>query len=149
MNFKETVVSLAEYFAEVKSLKEAGIDIVKLDAHKKLYDIVLQQMIAFYGFHETAAIVKNAFDGKMSDHDLDVLTDLIFPTTEPAETEQMGEQNVEDSSYEAPQVSETSPKYFINGKEVTAEEFDTMTKKFEDGFNIRFTNDWLLRTLLG
>lgn len=148
MNFKETVVNLAEYFAEVKNLKEAGIDIIKLEAHKKLYDFALTQMIELYGFHETMAIIKNAYDNKISERDLNVLEDLVFPSKSTPEHVSAAEEtfNVA-SNYEAPQIKENTPKYFINGEEVSAKEFDAVADKFRDGFNLRFTNDWILRNI--
>lgn len=112
MYFFTVMHNLADYFSEVKSLKEAGIDIHKLDAHKRLYDMHLQNLIGVFGLNETIAMVNQAYAGKVSQKDLEVLYDLLYPITDetnvPFKEEEPDRNQVESKpEYEAPTVMYT------------------------------------------
>lgn len=135
IKFKETMTALHEYFTELKDLKEAGLDLIKFDAHKTLYNIVIKNLIEQYGFDEAGVMIQNAYEGKVSDSDLDALYHLI------------GAANTDENIPEEP-VKEESPKYFVDDKPVSKEEYE---KALEDAQRVfaSFSNDWILRNILG
>jgi hypothetical protein len=158
MDFNQTMRDLATYFHEVKELKEAGIDICKLLAHKTLYDAYLQQLIAVYGFNGVLAMLQYAEKNKVSDQDLEILYDLIYPT--PTETEdrseplQVGTPATEDCNN--PTSSEYTPptveaKFYINGELVSEEEYNKSIEKwYKTKRDDRFLDAaQMLRNILG
>lgn len=134
IKFKETMTALHEYFTELKDLKEAGLDLIKFDAHKTLYNIVIKNLIEQYGFDEAGVMIQNAYDGKISDSELKELYHLV-------------EVNDEEDISEEP-VKEEAPKYFVDDKPVTKEEYEKALEDVERVF-ASFSNDWILRNILG
>lgn len=135
IKFKETMTALHEYFTELKDLKEAGLDLIKFDAHKTLYNIVIKNLIEQYGFDEAGVMIQNAYEGKVSDSDLDALYHLIGAANT--------DENIPEES-----IKEESPKYFVDDKPVSKEEYE---KALEDAQRVfaSFSNDWILRNILG
>ena len=135
IKFKETMTALHEYFTELKDLKEAGLDLIKFDAHKTLYNIVIKNLIEQYGFDEAGVMIQNAYEGKVSDSDLDALYHLVRIASS------------EESVPEEP-VKEEAQKYFVDDKPVTKEEYEKALEDVERVF-ASFSNDWILRNILG
>lgn len=141
-NLKKTVCAIAEYFEEVKSLKEAGLDIVKFAAHKQLYDMFMLGLIETFGFHEAMAIIKNANEGRTSDRDIEILHNLIFPeaVSEPEFVEEQKEPEVEQKKPVNREEKRITSSYFVNDKEVDRETFLKFAEDFEvfgDLFTLR------------
>lgn len=163
-NFKETVRSLAAYFEEIKSLKEAGLDLMKLDAHNSLYKMLLERLIETYGYNEIIAMLKYADENKTTDRDLEILYDLLYPSDEyprpmldeeekdaPCE-EGLGklpeekDECVSKEEYEKPTFA---AKFFINNEEVTEADFNKATKAMMEHREKFVPEAWLLRNIFG
>lgn len=140
IKFKETMLALNEYFTELKDLKNAGLDLIKFDAHKSLYNIVVKNLIETFGFDEAGVMVQNAYEGKISDAELDHLYEIVCPM----ETEFSGTE----PDPEVKESEENVPKYFIDDKPVSKEEYEEALKDVERIF-ASFSNDWLLKNILG
>lgn len=158
MNFNQTMRDLATYFQEVKELKEAGIDICKLLAHKTLYDAYLQQLIAVYGFNGVLAMLQYAEKNKVTDQDLKILYDLMYPT--PIETEDKNKSSKVDTPVTVGCDNPTSPEYtspkveakfYINGELVSEEEYNKSIEKwYKTKRNDRFLDTaQMLKNILG
>ena len=80
-------------------------------------------------------MIQNAYEGKVSDSDLDALYRLV------------GIASSEESVPEEP-VKEEAPKYFVDDKPVTKGEYEKALEDVERVF-ASFSNDWLLRNILG
>lgn len=148
-NFKETVRSLAAYFEEVKSLKEAGLDLMKFDAHNSLYKMLLEHLIETYGYNEAIAMLKYADENKTTDRDLEILYDLLYPSDEhprPMLDEEEKDECAPKKEYEKPSFT---AKFYVNNKEVTEEEFDKAVKTMQEHREKFLPDDWLLRNILG
>ena len=139
IKFKETMLALNEYFTELKDLKNAGLDLIKFDAHKSLYNIAVKNLIETFGFDEANIMIQNAFEGKVSDVELDNLYKIVCPM----ETEFSGPE----PDPEVKESEEDAPKYFIDDKPVSKEEYEEALKDVERIF-ASFSNDWLLRNIL-
>lgn len=158
-NFKETVRSLAAYFEEVKSLKEAGLDLMKFDAHNSLYKMFLERLIETYGYNEMIAILKYADENKTTDRDLEILYDLLYPSDEHPrpvmdEEEKGTPYKAEDAPCEKECVKEYekptfTAKFFINDEEVTEADFNKATKAMMERREKFVPEAWLLRNIFG
>lgn len=156
-NFKETVRSLAAYFEEVKSLKEAGLDLMKLDAHSSLYKMLLERLIETYGYNEIIAMLKYADENKVTDRDLEILYDLLYPSDEhPRPVMDEEEKNVSCKADNTPCEKECvkeyekptfTAKFFINDEEVTEADFNKATKAIMDHREKFMPEVWLLRNI--
>ena len=158
-NFKETVRSLAAYFEEVKSLKEAGLDLMKFDAHNSLYKMLLERLIETYGYNEMIAMLKYADENKVTDRDLEILYDLLYPSDEyprpmldeeekdaPCKAEDAPCEKECTKEYEKPTLT---AKFFINNKEVTEADFNKATKAMMERREKFVPEAWLLRNIFG
>lgn len=158
-NFKEIVRSLAAYFEEVKSLKEAGLDLMKFDAHNSLYKMLLERLIETYGYNEIIAMLKYADENKTTDRDLEILYDLLYPSDEYPrpmldEEEKDALCKAEDApcekkcakEYEKPTLT---AKFFINNEEVTEADFNKATKAMMERREKFVPEAWLLRNIFG
>lgn len=139
IKFKETMLALNEYFTELKDLKNAGLDLIKFDAHKSLYNIAVKNLIETFGFDEANIMIQNAFEGKVSDVELDNLYKALCPV----EINHYGPE----PDPEVKESEENAPKYFIDDKPVSKEEYEEALKDVERVF-ASFSNDWLLRNIL-
>ena len=163
-NFKETVRSLAAYFEEVKSLKEAGLDLMKFDAHNSLYKMLLERLIGTYGYNEMIAMLKYADENKTTDRDLEILYDLLYPSDEhprPVMDEEekevpceeglgkLQEENDECAPKQEYEKPAFTAKFFINDEEVTEADFNRATKTMMERREKFLPDDWLLRNILG
>ena len=163
-NFKETVRSLAEYFEEVKSLKEAGLDLMKFDAHNSIYKMYLGLLVETYGYNEMIAMLKYADENKTTDRDLEILYDLLYPQVEnprPVTDEEEKNSPCEEGLGKLPEEKdECAPrneyekpaftaKFFINDEEVTEADFNKATKAMLERREKFLPDDWLLRNILG
>ena len=140
IKFKETMLALNEYFTELKDLRNAGLDLIKFDAHKSLYNIVVKNLIETFGFDEAGVMVQNAYEGKISDAELNHLYKIVCPT----ETEISGPE----PDSEVKESEENAPMYFVDDKPVSKEEYEEALKDVERVF-ASFSHDWLLRNILG
>ena len=158
-NFKETVRSLAAYFEEVKSLKEAGLDLMKFDAHNSIYKMFLGLLVETYGYNEMIAMLKYADENKTTDRDLEILYDLLYPSDEhprpvmdkeekddPCEAEDTPCEKECPNEYEKPSFT---AKFFINNKEVTEADFNKATKAMMERREKFVPEAWLLRNIFG
>lgn len=158
-NFKETVRSLAAYFEEVKSLKEAGLDLMKFDAHNSIYKMYLGLLVETYGYNEMIAMLKYADENKTTDRDLEILYDLLYPSDEhprPMLDEEEKDAPCEGSNvpcekectkeYEKPTFT---AKFFINNEEVTEADFNKATKAMMERREKFLPEAWLLRNIFG
>lgn len=163
-NFKETVRSLAAYFEEVKSLKEAGLDLMKFDAHNSLYKMLLERLIKTYGYNETIAMLKYADENKATDRDLEILYDLLYPSDEyprPMLDEEGKNTPCEEGLGKLPEEKdECAPrkeyekpsftaKFFINDEEVTEADFNKATKDIMERREKFLPEAWILRNIFG
>ena len=158
-NFKETVRSLAAYFEEVKSLKEAGLDLMKFDAHNSIYKMYLGLLVEIYGYNEIIAMLKYADENKTTDRDLEILYDLLYPSDEYPrpmldEEEKDAPCKAEDAPCEKECVKEYekpafTAKFFINDKEVTEADFNKATKAMMERREKFVPEAWLLRNIFG
>ena len=161
-NFKETVRSLAAYFEEVKSLKEAGLDLMKLDAHNSLYKMLLERLIETYGYNEIIAMLKYADENKTTDRDLEILYDLLYPSDEyprPMLDEEEKDVSCEEGLGKLPEEKdECAPrneyekpiftaKFFINDEEVTEADFNKATKTMMERREKFMPEVWLLKNI--
>ena len=162
-NFKETVRSLAAYFEEVKSLKEAGLDLMKFDAHNSLYKMLLERLIETYGYNEMIAMLKYADGNKATDRDLEILYDLLYPSDEHPRPVMDEEKDApceeglgklpEEKDECAPKKEYEKPaftaKFFINDEEVTEADFNKATKAMMEHREKFVPEAWLLRNIFG
>lgn len=163
-NFKETVRSLAAYFEEVKSLKEAGLDLMKFDAHNSIYKMYLGLLVETYGYNEMVAMLKYADENKTTDRDLEILYDLLYPSDEhprPVMDEEEKDAPCEGGLGKLPEEKdECAPrkeyekptftaKFYVNNKEVTEEEFDKAVKTMQERREKFLPEAWLLRNIFG
>ena len=163
-NFKETVRSLAAYFEEVKSLKEAGLDLMKFDAHNSIYKMYLSLLIETYGYNEMVAMIKYADENKTTDRDLEILYDLLYPQADnprPVMDEEKKDAPCEEGLGKLPEEKdECTPqkeyekpsftaKFYVNNKEVTEEEFDKTIKTMQERREKFLPDDWLFRNIFG
>lgn len=158
-NFKETVRSLAAYFEEVKSLKEAGLDLMKFDAHNSLYKMLLERLIETYGYNEIIAMLKYADENKTTDRDLEILYDLLYPSDEyPRPMLDEEEKDAPCKAEDAPCEKECAKEYekptfttkfFINDEEVTEADFNRATKTMMERREKFVPEAWLLRNIFG
>ena len=139
IKFKETMLALNEYFTELKDLRNAGLDLIKFDAHKSLYNIVVKNLIETFGFDETGVMVQNAYEGKTSDAELNNLYEIVCP----AEVELSGPE----PDPEVKESEENVPMYFIDDKPVSKEEYEEALKDVERVF-ASFSHDWLHKNIL-
>ena len=158
-NFKETVRSLAAYFEEVKSLKEAGLDLMKFDAHNSIYKMFLGLLVETYGYNEMIAMLKYADENKTTDRDLEILYDLLYPSDEyprpvmdeeekdsPCKAEDAPCEKECTKEYEKPAFT---AKFFINDEEVTEADFNKATKAMMERREKFVPEAWLLRNIFG
>lgn len=158
-NFKETVRSLATYFEEVKSLKEAGLDLMKFDAHNSIYKMYLGLLIETYGYNEMIAMLKYADENKTTDRDLEILYDLLYPQVEnPRPVMDEEEKDAPCKAEDAPCEKECTKEYekptftakfFINDEEVTEADFNKATKAMMERREKFVPEAWLLRNIFG
>lgn len=158
-NFKETVRSLAAYFEEVKSLKEAGLDLMKFDAHNSIYKMFLGLLVETYGYNEMIAMLKYADENKTTDRDLEILYDLLYPSDEhprPVMDEEEKDAPCEGSNVscekECPKEYEKptfTAKFFINNEEVTEADFNKATKDMLERREKFLPEAWVLRNIFG
>ena len=158
-NFKETVRSLAAYFEEVKALKEAGLDLMKFDAHNSIYKMYLGLLVETYGYNEMIAMLKYADENKTTDRDLEILYDLLYPSDEhPRPVMDEEEKDTSCKAEDAPCEKECAKEYekpsftakfFINDEEVTEADFNKATKAMMERREKFLPDDWLLRNILG
>lgn len=158
-NFKETVRSLAAYFEEVKSLKEAGLDLIKFDAHNSLYKMLLERLVETYGYNEMIAVLKYADENKTTDRDLEILYDLLHPSDKYTRPVMDGEEKdapckAEDVPCEKECVKEYekpsfTAKFFINDEEVTEADFNKATKAMMERREKFVPEAWLLKNIFG
>ena len=157
--FKETVRSFANYFIELKELKEAGIDLSKLDVHVMLYQMCVENLFKEYGFREATLMLKYAADNKVSDRDLEILYNLIYPEGEPdALYSEESEPETTSSGKECtvPETEEVKPvftsKFYVNGEEVTEDEYKKALKEHNENVyrhNHFIGDDWFMRNIFG
>ena len=158
-NFKETVRSLAAYFEEVKSLKEAGLDLMKFDAHNSIYKMYLGLLVETYGYNEMVAMLKYADENKTTDRDLEILYDLLYPQVEnPRPVMDEEEKDAPCKAEDAPCEKECpkeyekptfTAKFFINDEEVTEADFNKATKAMMERREKFIPEAWLLRNIFG
>lgn len=138
IKFKETMAALHEYFTELKDLKNAGLDLIKFDAHKSLYNIVVKNLIETYGFDEAGAMVQYAYDGKVTEEDLDTLFRVVCPVdTTPVPAPEEDNTPVETCE---------GSNYFVNDKPVSKKEFDEAMQAMEKRISA-MSDNWLLRNI--
>ena len=158
-NFKETVRSLAAYFEEVKSLKEAGLDLMQFDAHNSIYKMFLGLLVETYGYNEMIAMLKYADENKTTDRDLEILYDLLYPSDEyPRPVMDEEEKDSPCKAEDAPCEKECAKEYekpaftakfFINDEEVTEADFNKATKAMMERREKFVPEAWLLRNIFG
>lgn len=137
IKFKETMNALCEYFAELKDLKTAGLDIIKLAPHKSLYNLYLRELIETYGLEVTDLMLQKAYEQQLSDKEIDSLWTFIFDET-----------NVNAAEPETP-VDNSTAKYYIDDKAVTKEEYEKALDEVEKRVFTSFSNDWLIKNIFG
>ena len=149
-NFKETVRSLAAYFEEVKSLKEAGLDLMKFDAHNSIYKMFLGLLVETYGYNEMIAMLKYADENKTTDRDLEILYDLLYPQVEnphPVIDEEEKDAPCEKECAKEYEKPTFTTKFFINDEEVTEADFNKATKAMMERREKFVPEAWLLRNI--
>lgn len=146
IKFKETMTALHEYFTELKDLKNAGLDLIKFDAHKTLYNIVIKNLIDTYGFDEAGAMVQYAYDGKVSEEELNNLFAVVCPEPDDKYSEP---ENTDVPS----ETGENSSNYFVNNKAVSKKVFDEAIRAFNEDMRTmnkridEMSDSWLLRNI--
>lgn len=78
-NLENIINQLIDYYKEVNDLKESGIDISKLAAHKVLYNLYTQMLIDSVGLSRALAIQRYAEYPTCSIEDFNIYLDDQYP----------------------------------------------------------------------
>lgn len=130
MNFNDFLAvmnPMMDYFKELNSLKDAGIDLTKLAAHKVLYQMYLAELFNKIGVEKTTQMVNFA---NTPVGDLHTLYDTLFD-----------QQEVDDPVVAARNPEHkprTTEMYFADGKKIDKETYDQMYAEFSKMFDEMF-----------
>lgn len=153
-NLTILIDNLRSYFRSNRELTEAGINLNKLEPHKKLYNLLYQQVINQYGLTKATDIIRFAECSKKDDNE--TFISEFFKNKYAAETtapkpcnkaqvrkdDTLG--NPSDKTKDECSTvkkleattnttkNEATPKYYVNGKKVSKEEYADAESKFRN-----------------
>lgn len=157
-NLENIINQLIDYYKEVNDLKESGIDISKLAAHKVLYNLYTQMLIDSVGLSRALAIQRYAEYPTCSIEDFNIYLNDQYPERkivdrpdvkefeEDAKEKQVVnsvtgnimESDILEKLSEATKdekvvkdVCQKLPEYYINGKKVAKEAYDEAMLKVD------------------
>lgn len=154
--FKDVVNKYLEYFRELEDLKEAGIDLSKLDAHSTLYKIAIETLFEEVGVECGMEILQYA---KFPITDIkeyyEYLNKKYKFNIEKSKVDTFGikeSSKVETKKTSTKREDKSSKKenkvhYVLNGREVSEEEYRELYNKWRQilEFYNRITNEELSR----
>ena len=133
--FFNVVAQLRQYFEDLRALKVAGLDLIKLDAHNELYKMFLEYIMETTSHDTMIEIVKLADSNyPLTQEDLSIVHKRLFPN-DPL--------YVEDAPKNTCATTNTN-EYRVNGESVSKDEYEAARNRFIEELD-RFWNEAFAR----